>query len=85
MPAKFLLLEKPAKKRLLKLPINIHKRVIRALETIQKTPLVGVKLHGELGDYYKYRVGDYRVVYSFNSEESTVTVVKIEHRQGVYR
>jgi len=85
MPAKSLLLEKPAKKRLLKLPINIHKRVIRALETIQDNPLIGIKLHGDLVDYYKFRIGDYRIVYSFNIKESTVTVVKIEHRQGVYK
>lgn len=85
MPAKSLILEKPVKKRLLKLPIKIHKRVIRALETIQENPLIGVKLHGELNDYYKYRVGDYRIVYSFNSKESTVIVVKVEHRRGVYK
>lgn len=85
MPAKSLILEKPAKKRLLKLPIQIHKRVIRAFETIQENPLIGVKLHGELNDYYKYRIGDYRIVYSFDSKKSTVIVVKVEHRQGVYK
>jgi len=85
MPAKSLVLEKPAKKRLLKLPIQIHKRVIRALETIQENPLIGVKLHGELNDYYKHRIGDYRIVYSFDSKKSTVIVVKVEHRQGVYK
>ena len=85
MLAKSLLLEKPAQKRLLKLPIHIHKRVIKALETIQENPLIGVKLHGELNDYYKYRIGDYRIVYTFNTKESIVTVVKVEHRQGVYK
>ena len=85
MPAKSVVVEKHARKRLLKLPLSIHKRIIRALEIIQENPLIGVKLHGELEKYYKYRVGDYRIVYYFDSKESTVTVVKVEHRQGVYK
>ena len=85
MPAKLVILEKPVKKRLLKLPIHVHKRIIKALEVIQENPLAGVKLHGELEKYYKFRVGDYRIVNSFENKESTVTVVKVEHRQGVYK
>lgn len=85
MLAKSVIVEKSAKKRLLKLPLHIHKRIIKALETIQENPIAGVKLHGELEQYYKYRIGDYRIVYSFNSKESIVTVVKVEHRQGVYK
>lgn len=85
MSAKSVIVERAAKKRLLKLPLNIHKRIIRALETIQKNPLVGIKLHGELAKYYKSRVGDYRIVYSFDNKKSIMTVVKVEHRQGVYK
>ena len=85
MPAKSLVLEKAARKQLLKLPINIHERIINAFGIIQKNPLTGEKLHGELKGYYKFRLGDYRIVYSFNKEESTITVVKVEHRQGVYK
>lgn len=85
MPAKSLIVEKPVKKRLLKFPAKIHIRLIDTLSTIQENPLAGTKLHGELGDYYKFRVGDYRIVYIFNPKTSVVTIVKIEHRQGVYK
>lgn len=85
MPAKFLVVERTARKKLLKLPINIHKRIIDAFDTIQKNPLIGEKLHGELKGYYKMRLGDYRIVYSFDSKTSTVQIVKLEHRQGVYK
>lgn len=85
MPAKHLLTEKRLQKALLKLPIPIHKRVLEALKIIQHNPMIGVKLHGELENYYKYRIGDYRIVYRFNKEISTVNIVKIEHRQGVYK
>lgn len=85
MPAKSLVVENPVKKGLRKLPPKTHIRVIEALDILQANPLSGAKLHGELEGYYKYRVGDYRIVYTFDSKESIVNVVKIEHRQGVYR
>ena len=85
MPAKSVLLEKTASKNLLKLPLNVHQRIINALDVIKSNPMIGIKLHGELSGYYKLRVGDYRIVYSFNIKESAVIVVKIEHRQGVYK
>jgi mRNA interferase RelE/StbE len=85
MPAKYLSTEKSVRKRLKKLPLHIHGKVIKALDVIKSNPLSGTKLHGELKNYYKYRVGDYRVVYQFDSKTSTVIVVEVEHRQGVYR
>ena len=85
MPAKAVIVDRAEKKRLLKLPLRIHQRILRALETIQENPIIGIKLHGELEEYYKFRVGDYRIVYSFDSKKSVVNVVKIEHRQGVYK
>ena len=85
MPAKSILVERASRKKLLKLPVNIHKRFIDAFDSIQQNPLIGEKLHGELKGYYKLRLGDYRIVYKFDSRESRVVVVKIEHRQGVYR
>jgi len=85
MPAKTLIIEEAAKKRFLKLPIKVHKRLIKALENIQKNPVAGIKLKGELEQYYKYRIGDYRIVYKFDPKESKVIIVKVEHRQGVYK
>ncbi len=85
MSAKYLLLEKPVQKRLHRLPLYIHKKIIKALELIKNDPTVGIKLHGELQQYFKVRIGDYRIVYSFDQKIKTVIVVKIEHRQGVYR
>lgn len=83
MPAKSFILANRADKELSKLPFQIQKRVIKTFETIKSNPVTGIKLHGELGDYYKFRVGDYRIVYMFNPKDSIVSVVKIEHRQGV--
>lgn len=85
MPAKSLITHSSVKKNLKRLPIQIHKKIIKALDKIQENPLIGAKLHGELESYYKFRVGDYRIVYTFNKKESIVEIVKVEHRQGVYK
>lgn len=85
MPAKNLIVDKKTQKQLLKIPLPVHQRIIKAINIIKQNPVSGIKLHGELKDYYKFRVGDYRIVYRFDSKESIVFIVKIEHRQGVYR
>lgn len=85
MSAKFFVVDKKADKQFLKLPKHIQEKIIRAYDSLKLNPIAGAKLQGELKNYYKFRVGDYRIVYRFSSKERLVQVVKIEHRQGVYR
>lgn len=85
MSAKYLIIDEKVDKSLSKIPQKIRDKIIARLALIQQNPLIGVKLGGELKGYSKYRVGDYRIIYSFDSRESLVFVAKIEHRQGVYR
>lgn len=85
MPAKTFVLPQKVQKSAHKLPKHIQEHLPRALLSIKQNPLIGIKLHGELAGYYKYRIGDYRLVYRFNTKTSKVEVVKIEHRQGVYK
>lgn len=47
---------------------------------------IGEALRGSaLGDFWKYRVGDYRVIASIEDDVLRVLVVKIGHRNAVYR
>ena len=85
MSAKNLHLAQSVDKNLSRLPKHIQTKIISSFNKIIQNPVSGIKLHGELKNYYKFRVGDYRIVYSFNAKESLVQIVKIEHRQGVYR
>lgn len=85
MPAKYLLISKKANKEALKLPVRIQIKVGKAFREIKSNPTIGAKLSGELDRNFKYRIGDYRIVYSFDHSTSTVEITKIEHRQGVYK
>lgn len=41
------------------------------------------KLAGGKG--YRIRVGDYRIVYTFDKDKQTITIIKIGHRREIYR
>lgn len=85
MPAKIFIIPKSVIKKINRLPLLIHKKISSALNILKDNPVSGVKLEGELGRLYKFRVGDYRIVYKFDPKTSLVEIVKIEHRQGVYK
>jgi mRNA interferase RelE/StbE len=46
---------------------------------------VGEILSGPLGDFWKYRVGDYRIICDIQNEMITKLVLAIVDRKGVYR
>lgn len=85
MPAKVFVTSRKVDKQFDKLPLKVHIRIAQALKQLKQNPLAGAKLGGELSGNYKLRVGDYRIVYKFDARESRVDVLKIEHRQGVYK
>lgn len=85
MPAKKFLFPQSIQKHAQRLPNQIKHRIPSAIELLKLNPIAGVKLHGELAGFYKYRLGDYRIIYTFDVKTSTVEVIAIEHRQGVYK
>lgn len=46
---------------------------------------LGSPLKGDLSDFWRYRVGDYRVICELHDDTLTVLVVRIGHRGEVYR
>lgn len=47
---------------------------------------IGEALKGsELGDFWKYRVGDYRIIASIEDGELRILVVRVGNRREVYR
>ncbi|MDF5707504.1 MAG: type II toxin-antitoxin system RelE/ParE family toxin [Nostoc sp. S4] len=41
-------------------------------------------LKGDYTGYYRYRIGDYRVIYSIDDEVVQVLVMAVAHRNEVY-
>ncbi len=59
-------------------------RLINKLEHVLSTnPNAGEPLHGEFRGLFKYRIGEYRVIYTKASDG--VLILRIGHRKDVYR
>lgn len=46
---------------------------------------LGKALSGELGEYWRYRVGPYRVLATIEDDALRILVVRVAHRNSVYR
>jgi len=45
---------------------------------------LGKPLKGRLSEYWRYRVGDYRVICKIEDQEVVILVVRIAHRKDAY-
>ena len=78
-----------ALKQLNKLDKSISHRILRFLyERVGKLDdprSVGAKLQGTLSEFWKYRVGGYRLICSLEGDRFVVLVLRIDHRREAYR
>ncbi len=81
------LLTSDAQKQFLKLPKPERKKIEKKLKLLTENPHSGKKLAGEYANYRSLRAWPYRIIYAFTSasEQETVTVLAILHRQGAYK
>jgi mRNA interferase RelE/StbE len=78
-----------AARELAKLDRQVSHRILRFLrERVASLPdprSIGGPLRGsELGEFWKYRVGDYRLICSIEDDRLIVLVLRIAHRREVY-
>jgi mRNA interferase RelE/StbE len=65
----------------------LARKLARCFEQLEHEPShhSNVKpLRGNLAGCYRYRVGDYRVIYRIDDSQQMVHVLKIAHRSEVY-
>jgi len=79
-----------AAKELRKLDPAVARRIVAFLRE-RLSPLanprsIGEALHSDvLGEFWKYRLGDYRVVARIVDQRVVVIVIRIGHRRDIYR
>ena len=62
------------------------KKILQAIrKNLLPDPRTGKQLKGKDGTLWSYRVGDYRIIYTFNEKELYVLVIRVGHRKDVYR
>jgi mRNA interferase RelE/StbE len=79
-----------ALRQLKKLDKTIAQRIVRKIYENAHQPDVlsrGKPLRGRLSGKYRYRIGDYRVIFVVdeNGSVAVLTVLSVAHRREVYR
>lgn len=88
---KYVLIYAPsAQKDLRVLDNSISGRILKKVKTYSESssPLTTAKaLVGQMNGLYRYRVGDYRIVFSVDDQGviTILTVLTVSHRKDVYR
>jgi len=83
-------LSETAEKQLAKLDKPVAKRLLsfmrERLASLDDPGSIGQALRGsELGEFWKYRVGDWRLVCQIKDAKILITVVRLGNRREVYR
>ncbi|CAD6879500.1 RelE/StbE family addiction module toxin [Methylomonas albis] len=77
-----------AAKAINKLDKPVRDRIKAFLDQLaeQDNPrIAGKALQGKLSAYWRYRVGDYRLICQIQDDELIVLVVELGHRKDIYR
>ncbi len=65
---------------------RIRKFLQERVAPMQDPRSIGQALHGtRLGQFWKYRLGDYRLVTRIEDDRLLILVVRIGHRREIYR
>lgn len=76
------------RKALLRIDADAQRRILKTLHAIShlEDPRVrGAGLRGNLTGFWRYRIGDYRVICELIDSELVIVVVEIGHRSSIYR
>ncbi len=84
-----ILFEKNADKQLKKID-TIQQRIIvnwiaKNLENTHDSRIFGKCLKGNLKDYWRYRVGHYRITAKINDDEVKILIIEVGHRKDTYK
>lgn len=82
-------LAESAERELARFDKQIARRITRYLREriapLEDPRSIGEPLKGSLNDYWKYRLGDYRIIADIEDDVLRILVVRIGYRKEVYR
>lgn len=77
---------KSAEKQMLSLPKNIGFRIIEMIESLRKNPYpINSKRMTGHSNIYRLRMADYRIIYRIEKYQLIIEIIKIGHRQNIYK
>lgn len=84
-----IIFDKNADKQLKKIDTTQQRIIVnwiaKNLENTHDPRIFGKSLKGNLMDYWRYRVGDYRIIAEINNDEVRILIIEIGHRKDIYK
>ncbi len=81
--------EKNADKQLEKLDITQRRIIVnwisKNLEGTADPRIFGKTLRGNLKEYWRYRIGDYRIIACIDDNLIKILIIEIGHRKSIYK
>ncbi len=78
-------ISRDAEKGFSKVSKQIRKNIASAIAKLRNNPRpLNVRKIGGAENYYRIRMGDYRIVYEINDKESRIDILRIRHRKDAY-
>lgn len=62
--------------------IDLFFKIVK--EKISINPYCGNKLRGKYSNFYKYRMGNFRIIYTLRARELKILILRVKHRGSVY-
>ena len=68
---------------------NINKKDLEKFFNIINTklvlnPYIGKKLQGKYTDLWRFRIGNYRIIYSIDKRKLKILILRFRHRKDIY-
>lgn len=84
-----ILFEKNADKQLKKIDTTQQRIIVnwiaKNLENNNDPRIFGKSLKGNLKDYWRYRIGNYRIIAEINDDEVKILIIEVGHRKDIYK
>ena len=83
-----IIIQPNAKKQLKNLDFTVQKRIAKLIDNLQELEnprIKGKSLAGNLSGFWRYRVGDYRIICDIVDNEITIYILDISHRSKSYK
>lgn len=81
--------EKNAEKQLMKIDATQRRMIIdwisKNLDQTSDPRRLGKALKGRLSEYWRYRIGNYRLIVEIKDYNFIIIVVQVAHRQDIYK
>jgi mRNA interferase RelE/StbE len=69
-----------------KLPKEVQARLKHRIDSMAENPFPrGIKTLSAEENFYRLRIGDYRIIYQVQGKALLILILKLGHRKNVYR